>query len=85
MAGIIILFIFIALNLSPDIEAQKKACNEKCHKIIHVSAAAFSTINLALALLIGKMVIDLSNVYDIPLSGTELLKLAKVFSNNMPL
>ena len=70
------MFIFIASNLSVDIEAQKKACNEKCHKIIHVSAveaagsaAALSQFpgadNLALALLIGKMVIDLSNVYDI--------------------
>ena len=83
LTGIIILFIFIALNLSTDIEAQKKACNEKCHKIIHISAveaagsaAALSQFpgadNVALALLIGKMVIDLSNVYDIPLSGTAI-------------
>lgn len=79
---LILFFVFIA-NSCENINKTMEKCREQAHKIIHISAAeaaasaaALSQFpgadNIALALIIGKMTIELSHVYDISLKGTAV-------------
>lgn len=81
---ILIIFLGLITAQAPkDSKAEKAKCREQAHKIIHISATEAATSaaalsqfpgadNIALAIIIGKMTVELSVVYDIHLTGTAV-------------